>query len=213
MSRFLRNITRSLLCGLAGAAFVAELPGQEVNQPSAASTAADAAVGQVTDQGKQRSASDNEFRRRSAAQWRKLLTPKEFYVTRQHGTEQAYSHPSHNSKADGIYRCVCCEQELFDSRHKFDSGTGWPSFYQGVSSEKIETSRDFKLGYQRTEVHCSRCDAHLGHVFADAPQTPTGLRYCINGVAIKRTDRDESDAANSQTPAAPPQVIVSGSAD
>lgn len=178
MKRSIRNIPRWLFFGWAVGMFALVAIGQETSEPAVVLSDSSAAT------------EDVDFRKRSAAEWKKLLSPRAFYVTRQHGTEPAFSHPSYKDKADGVYRCVCCQQPLFDSRHKFDSGTGWPSFFQGVDAKSIGTSADYKLGYKRVEVHCSRCDAHLGHVFADAPQTPTGLRYCINGVAIQRTDRE-----------------------
>ena len=150
---------------------------------------------------------DIDYRKISDAQWKRRLTRQQFQVTRKHGTEPAFSSKLHNSKADGVYVCVCCGQALFDSRHKFDSGTGWPSFYQPEEPEDIGKSIDRKLGYVRTEVHCSRCDAHLGHVFNDAPQTPTGLRYCINGLALRFVDRSDASSIESS-----PNKAVAGEA-
>ncbi len=118
------------------------------------------------------------------AAWREQLSPEEFYVTRQHGTERPFSHPYNNEKTKGQYNCVCCGEPLFHSSAKFDSGTGWPSFYQPVSAEAVSEHQDRSLFMRRTEVRCAKCDAHLGHVFPDGPQ-PTGLRYCMNGVALK----------------------------
>lgn len=116
------------------------------------------------------------------AEWRAELSDLAYKVTRQHGTERAFTHDSF-SKSPGTFHCVCCGAPLFDQAHKFDSGTGWPSFYQPAEGAEIGTSEDRKLWMRRTEVHCDRCAAHLGHVFPDGPQ-PTGLRYCINGVAL-----------------------------
>ncbi len=118
-------------------------------------------------------------------EWKKILSPEQFKVARKHGTEPAFKNAYWDNKEKGVYKCVCCGQDLFASEHKFDSGTGWPSFYQPLKKSAVGTTTDRKLFYERTEVHCSRCDAHLGHVFDDAPQTPTGMRYCMNSAAMK----------------------------
>lgn len=116
------------------------------------------------------------------AEWRDQLSELAYKVTRRHGTERAFSHDSF-PKEPGTFRCVCCGAPLFDQRAKFDSGTGWPSFFEPVAPEAVEEQEDRSWFMRRTEVHCARCDAHLGHVFPDGP-TPTGLRYCLNGVAL-----------------------------
>lgn len=119
---------------------------------------------------------------KSDAEWRAQLSDLAYKVTRKHGTERAFTHDNF-PKDDGMYHCVCCGAPLFDQDHKFDSGTGWPSFFQPADDAEVGTSIDKKLWMTRTEVHCAACEAHLGHVFPDGPN-PTGLRYCINGVAL-----------------------------
>jgi len=118
------------------------------------------------------------------AEWRAMLTPEQFHVTRQHGTERAGASPLNREKRAGMYACVCCGEPLFASDAKFDSGTGWPSFDKPAPAS-VSEREDRALFMRRTEVHCARCEAHLGHVFADGPQETTGLRYCINGAALK----------------------------
>lgn len=116
-------------------------------------------------------------------EWKSRLTPEQFHVTREHGTERAFTSPLNMEKRDGIYHCVACGTALFSADTKYDSGSGWPSFYAPISEDAVGTSVDRKLYMTRTEVHCANCNAHLGHVFEDGPQ-PTGLRYCMNGVAL-----------------------------
>lgn len=118
------------------------------------------------------------------AEWKKTLSPLAFHVTREQGTERAFSQPGYNNHQAGIYRCVCCDNALFDAKNKFDSGTGWPSFWQPIAAENVRNIEDKLFGMTRTEVQCALCDAHLGHVFDDGPK-PTGLRYCMNAVAMR----------------------------
>lgn len=117
-------------------------------------------------------------------EWKRILTPEEFRITRQKGTEAPYSSPLNKIYGKGVFACVCCSLPLFSSRTKFDSQTGWPSFWAPIAKQNVREEVDESLGVTRTEVLCNRCDAHLGHVFEDGPE-PTGLRYCMNGVAMK----------------------------
>lgn len=118
------------------------------------------------------------------ADWKKRLSSLSYHVTREQGTEQSFSVPGYDRHEPGLYRCICCDNALFDAATKFDSGTGWPSFWQPIAAQNVHEIADHLFGMTRTEVQCSLCDAHLGHVFTDGPK-PTGLRYCMNSVAMR----------------------------
>ena len=121
---------------------------------------------------------------KAESEWRRELTPEQYHILREKGTERAFTGEYALTKAGGVYRCAACGQELFASDSKFESGCGWPSFFQPIGQDRVEDHEDLSHGMRRIEVTCSRCDSHLGHVFPDGPR-PTGLRYCINSVSLK----------------------------
>jgi peptide-methionine (R)-S-oxide reductase len=129
---------------------------------------------------------------KSDAEWREQLTPEQYAVLRQHATERPFTGEYVNTKTPGVYLCAACEQPLFASDTKFESGTGWPSFWDVIDKGNVELKTDLSYGMRRIEVLCSRCGSHLGHVFEDGPQDKTGLRYCINSVALKLQPEDKS---------------------
>jgi peptide-methionine (R)-S-oxide reductase len=130
---------------------------------------------------------------KSIEEWRRQLTPEQYRIARMRGTERPFTGAYHATKEPGVYHCVCCGQPLFDAATKFDSGTGWPSFFAPIDPDAVATETDRSLSMVRTDVLCSRCDAHLGHVFPDGPE-PTGQRYCMNSASLKLVPKPDAEA-------------------
>ncbi len=180
-----RGFLMVALVGVAGAVglkgLIAAVPGAAA--PPATADSTEVAIERFSASGKSEGVVKVPKIVKSSAEWRSQLSALAYDVTREEGTERAYSGEYASNHTDGLYRCICCDTVLFDSKTKFESGTGWPSFWQSISGNNVVKNSDSSFGMQRDAVSCRRCDAHLGHVFDDGPR-PTGLRYCMNSVSL-----------------------------